>query len=55
MAVADFPWVRGAQHVLHWGDLDTDGFAILARFRARVSCESPLLEGFDPCAQHVGK
>ncbi|WP_051088048.1 Wadjet anti-phage system protein JetD domain-containing protein [Mycobacterium sp. 155] len=31
LAVADFPWVRGAKHVLYWGDLDTDGFAILAR------------------------
>ena len=44
LAVAGFPWVRGAQHVLYWGDLDTDGFAILARFRARRSCESLLMD-----------
>lgn len=44
LAVADFPWVRGASNVLYWGDLDTDGFAILARFRARRSCESLLMD-----------
>lgn len=44
LAVADFPWVRGAQHVLYWGDLDTDGFAILARFRARLPCASLLMD-----------
>lgn len=44
LAVADFPWVRGAQRVLYWGDLDTDGFTILARFRAKCSCESLLMD-----------
>ena len=44
LAVADFPWVRGAKQVLYWGDLDTDGFAILARFRARRACESLLMD-----------
>lgn len=44
MAVAEFPWVRGAQRVDYWGDLDTDGFAILARFRAKRSCQSLLMD-----------
>ena len=44
MAVAEFAWVRDAPRVLYWGDLDTNGFAILARFRARRSCESLLMD-----------
>jgi hypothetical protein len=28
-------WLRGAQQHLYWGDLDTHGFAILARARRR--------------------
>lgn len=44
MAVAEFPWVRDALRVLYWGDLDTDGFAILTRFRAKRSCESLLMD-----------
>lgn len=44
LAVADFPWVRDAQHVLYWGDLDTDGLAILARFRAKRPCRSLLMD-----------
>jgi hypothetical protein len=44
LAVADFPWVRSAQQVLYWGDLDTDGFAILARFRARRPCDSLMMD-----------
>lgn len=44
LAVADFPWVRDAPRVLYWGDLDADGFAILARFRAKRPCESVLMD-----------
>lgn len=44
LAVADFPWVRDAPRVLYWGDLDADGFAILARFRAKRPCESLLMD-----------
>lgn len=44
LAVADLPWVRDAPRVLYWGDLDTDGFAILARFRAKRACESMLMD-----------
>lgn len=44
LAVAEFGWVRSAKRVVYWGDLDTDGFAILARFRAKRSCESLLMD-----------
>ncbi|MFL0294265.1 DUF3322 domain-containing protein [Mycobacterium sp. SMC-18] len=43
-AVARFPWLRTASRVLYWGDLDTDGFDILARFRAECPCESLLMD-----------
>ena len=43
-AVADFPWVRAAQRVVYWGDLDTAGLAILARFRAQRPCDSILMD-----------
>ncbi|BCI82291.1 hypothetical protein MTY66_39160 [Mycolicibacterium sp. TY66] len=42
--VAGFPWVRNAPRVVYWGDLDTDGFDILARFRAECPCESLLMD-----------
>lgn len=44
LAVTEFPWVRAAPRVLYWGDLDADGFAILARFRARRPCDSVLMD-----------
>ncbi|CAM3446798.1 hypothetical protein H7J08_19385 [Mycobacterium frederiksbergense] len=44
LAVADFPWVRGAPQVVYWGDLDTDGLEILTRFRAKLPCESILMD-----------
>ena len=44
MAVAEFPWVRDAPRVLYWGDLDTDGYAILSRFRAKRACETLLMD-----------
>lgn len=34
--VADIPWVRAAEQVVYWGDMDADGFAILDRFRAML-------------------
>lgn len=43
-AVARFPWVRGAARVVYWGDLDIDGFDILARFRSECPCESLLMD-----------
>lgn len=43
-AVARFPWVQNASRVIYWGDLDADGFDILARFRAECPCESLLMD-----------
>ncbi len=43
-AVARFPWVRSAPRVVYWGDLDFDGFDILARFRAECPGESVLMD-----------
>lgn len=31
---AAFDWIRNADHVLYWGDMDVDGFEILDGFRA---------------------
>jgi hypothetical protein len=31
---ARFDWIRHAEHVLYWGDMDVDGFEILDGFRA---------------------
>lgn len=44
IAVAKFPWVQNAPRVIYWGDLDPDGFDILARFRAECPCESLLMD-----------
>ncbi|KWX68834.1 DUF3322 domain-containing protein [Mycobacterium sp. NAZ190054] len=44
MAVAEFHWVLAARTVLYWGDLDTHGFAIMARFRANRPCDSLLMD-----------
>ncbi|MGH3349247.1 MAG: Wadjet anti-phage system protein JetD domain-containing protein [Nocardioides sp.] len=34
--VAEIPWVRDAERVVYWGDMDADGYAILDRFRAAL-------------------
>lgn len=34
--VAEIPWVRGADRVVYWGDMDAEGYAILDRFRAAL-------------------
>lgn len=35
--LADLPWLRAADDVVYWGDIDSDGFAILDRFRAALA------------------
>lgn len=35
--LADIPWIRAAEHVIYWGDIDADGYAILNRFRATMA------------------
>jgi hypothetical protein len=35
--LADVPWVRRAENVVYWGDIDADGFAILDHFRRALA------------------
>lgn len=39
--LANVPWIRTADHVLYWGDIDADGYAILDRFRAALAEPAP--------------
>jgi hypothetical protein len=38
--LADVPWVRRAENVVYWGDIDADGFAILDHFRGALAAHS---------------
>lgn len=35
--LADVPWIRAAEHIAYWGDIDADGYAILDAFRAALA------------------
>lgn len=35
--LADVPWVRQAENIVYWGDIDADGFAILDHFRRALA------------------
>ncbi|WP_242909238.1 Wadjet anti-phage system protein JetD domain-containing protein [Actinomadura terrae] len=39
--LADVPWLRAADHVVYWGDMDADGYAILNAFRAALAGGTP--------------
>nr|BFE29820.1 hypothetical protein GCM10010200_020710 [Actinomadura rugatobispora] len=39
--LANVPWIRAAEHVAYWGDIDADGYAILDRFRAALAEPGP--------------
>lgn len=39
--LANVPWIRAADHVVYWGDIDADGYAILDRFRAALAEPAP--------------
>ncbi|WP_306209246.1 DUF3322 and DUF2220 domain-containing protein [Actinoplanes sp. RD1] len=39
--LANVPWIRAANHVVYWGDIDADGYAILDRFRAALAVPAP--------------
>ncbi|WP_190816520.1 Wadjet anti-phage system protein JetD domain-containing protein [Saccharopolyspora pogona] len=41
--LANVPWIRAADHVVYWGDIDADGYAILDQFRATLA--EPALDG----------
>ena len=43
--VGELPWVRDADEVVYWGDLDADGFEILNAYRvAGIECRSILMD-----------
>lgn len=35
--LANVPWIRAADHVVYWGDIDADGYTILDQFRATLA------------------
>ncbi|MCA2213913.1 Wadjet anti-phage system protein JetD domain-containing protein [Jidongwangia harbinensis] len=39
--LANVPWIRSADHVAYWGDIDADGYAILDHFRATLAVPAP--------------
>ncbi|MEU8193969.1 Wadjet anti-phage system protein JetD domain-containing protein [Microbispora amethystogenes] len=39
--LANVPWIRAADHVVYWGDIDADGYTILDRFRAALAEPTP--------------
>ncbi|RFU41216.1 hypothetical protein DZF91_13120 [Actinomadura logoneensis] len=39
--LANVPWIRAADHIVYWGDIDADGYAILDRFRAALAEPAP--------------
>ncbi|MES9604992.1 Wadjet anti-phage system protein JetD domain-containing protein [Actinomadura sp. NPDC000929] len=39
--LANVPWLRAADHIVYWGDIDADGYAILDRFRAALAEPAP--------------
>jgi hypothetical protein len=39
--LAGVPWIRSADHVVYWGDIDADGYAILDQFRAALAVPAP--------------
>ncbi|SPT51284.1 Uncharacterized protein conserved in bacteria [Actinomadura madurae] len=39
--LANVPWIRAADHIVYWGDIDADGYAILDRLRAALAEPTP--------------
>ncbi|MFD4407708.1 Wadjet anti-phage system protein JetD domain-containing protein [Nocardia sp. NPDC058499] len=39
--LAEIAWIRTAEHVIYWGDIDADGYAILDRLRATMAIPTP--------------
>ena len=43
-SISQIPWLRTIHEIYYWGDMDTDGLEILARYRqAGLPCESILM------------
>lgn len=39
--LANVPWIRAADHVVYWGDIDADGYTILDQLRATLAKPAP--------------
>lgn len=39
--LGNVPWIRAADHVVYWGDIDADGYTILDQFRATLAEPAP--------------
>ncbi|KDA40390.1 Wadjet anti-phage system protein JetD domain-containing protein, partial [Frankia sp. BMG5.23] len=39
--LANVPWIRTADHIVYWGDIDADGYTILDQFRAALAEPAP--------------
>lgn len=39
--LANVSWIRAADHVVYWGDIDADGYMILDHFRATLAEPAP--------------
>ncbi|MGW1743475.1 Wadjet anti-phage system protein JetD domain-containing protein [Nocardia sp. NPDC001965] len=39
--LAGIRWIRAADHIVYWGDIDADGYAILNRFRDAMATPTP--------------
>src|SRR5690606_40988362 len=50
-ALSEIPWLKGAECV-YWGDIDTHGFAILSRVRARLPDVRSMLMDEDTLLHH---
>lgn len=48
--LSGIPWIRAADHIVYWGDIDADGYAILDRFRDAMA--TPTAEGLPANTVH---
>lgn len=39
--LANVAWIRAADHIVYWGDIDADGYTILDQFRATLATPTP--------------
>lgn len=48
--LADITWIRTADHIIYWGDIDADGYTILDRLRTTMS--TPTTDGLPAKTVH---
>jgi hypothetical protein len=57
VTLASIPWLQDARRIVYWGDIDTEGFAILNAFRTELALhgrtvESLLMDGLAYARYH---